>query len=54
LIDAHDNLALVGPSGVGKNWLACAIGQKGCRDNRSVLSLDAGACHVLLEILEER
>ena len=35
-IDAHDNLALVGPSGVGKSWLACAIGQKACRDNRSV------------------
>jgi IstB-like ATP binding protein len=27
-IDAHDNLALVGPSGVGKSWLACAIGHK--------------------------
>jgi len=36
-IDAHDNLVLVGPSGVGKSWLACAIGQKACRDNRSVL-----------------
>jgi len=36
-IDAHDNLALVGPSGVGKSWLACAIGHKACRDNRSVL-----------------
>jgi len=36
-IDAHDNLALVGPSGVGKSWLACAIGQKAWRDNRSVL-----------------
>lgn len=36
-IDAHDNLALVGPSGVGKSWLACAIGQKACRDNRAVL-----------------
>ena len=36
-IDAHDNLALAGPSGVGKSWLACAIGQKACRDNRSVL-----------------
>jgi DNA replication protein DnaC len=31
------NLVLVGPSGVGKNWLACAIGYKACRDNRSVL-----------------
>lgn len=36
-IDAHDNLAVVGPSGVGKSWLACAIGHKACRDNRSVL-----------------
>jgi DNA replication protein DnaC len=36
-IDAHDNLALVGPSGVGKSWLACAIGHKACRDNRSVV-----------------
>ncbi len=36
-IDAHDNLAICGPSGVGKSWLACAIGHKACRDNRSVL-----------------
>jgi hypothetical protein len=32
-INARDNLALVGPSGVGKSWLACATGQKACRDN---------------------
>jgi DNA replication protein DnaC len=36
-IDAHDNLALVGSSGVGKSWLACAIGHRACRDNRAVL-----------------
>lgn len=36
-IDAHDNLAICGPSGVGKSWLACAIGHKACRDDRSVL-----------------
>ena len=36
-INAHDNLALVGPTGVGKSWLASALGQKACRDNRSVL-----------------
>jgi len=36
-IDAHDNLALVGPTGVGKSWLASALGHKACRDNRSVL-----------------
>ena len=27
---------ITGPSGVGKSWLACAIGHKACRDNRSV------------------
>ncbi len=36
-IVAHDNLVLVGPAGVGKSWLACAIGHRACRDNRSVL-----------------
>ena len=28
---------LCGPTGVGKSWLACALGHKACRDNRSVL-----------------
>ena len=36
-IDAHDNLILCGPTGVGKSWLACALGHNACRDNRSVL-----------------
>src|SRR5437879_611769 len=36
-IDTHDNLILCGPTGVGKSWLACALGHKACRDNRSVL-----------------
>ena len=36
-IDAHDNLILCGPTGVGKSWLACALGHQACRDNRSVL-----------------
>ena len=33
-IDAHDNLILCGPTGIGKSWLACALGHKACRDNR--------------------
>ena len=36
-IDAYANLTICGPSGVGKSWLACAIGHKACRDDRSVL-----------------
>lgn len=36
-IDAHDNLILCGPTGVGKSWLASALGHKACRDNHSVL-----------------
>ncbi|MCI4679670.1 IS21-like element helper ATPase IstB [Rhodoblastus acidophilus] len=36
-IDAHDNLALIGPTGVGKSWLASALGHKACRDNKSVI-----------------
>lgn len=31
------NLIIAGPSGVGKSWLAYALGQKACRDHRSVL-----------------
>jgi DNA replication protein DnaC len=36
-IDAHENLIPCGPTGVGKSWLASALGHKACRDNRSVL-----------------
>jgi DNA replication protein DnaC len=35
-IDDHENLILCGPTGVGKSWLASALGHA-CRDNRSVL-----------------
>jgi DNA replication protein DnaC len=36
-IEARENLIIEGPTGVGKSWLACALGQKACRDNHSVL-----------------
>jgi DNA replication protein DnaC len=31
------NLLITGASGLGKSWLACALGQKACRENMSVL-----------------
>ena len=36
-IEEAPNLIIEGPTGVGKSWLACALGHKACRDNRSVL-----------------
>lgn len=31
------NLLITGPCGIGKSWLACALGQKACRDDVAVL-----------------
>lgn len=31
-----ENVIIDGPIGVGKTWLACALGEKACRDDRSV------------------
>ena len=36
-IARHQNLAIIGKTGLGKSWLACALGHKACRDDRSVL-----------------
>jgi DNA replication protein DnaC len=36
-IDRKQNLLILGPTGVGKSWLACALGHKACRDDRSVV-----------------
>ncbi len=36
-IEAKQNLIIEGPTGVGKSWLACALGHKACRDDYSVL-----------------
>ena len=36
-IARHQNLAIIGQTGLGKSWLACALGHKACRDDRSVL-----------------
>lgn len=36
-IDHGHNLILTGPTGSGKTWLACALGNQACRQGRSVL-----------------
>src|SRR5437588_3570008 len=36
-IDRNENLLVTGATGLGKSWIACALGHKACRDNRSVV-----------------
>src|ERR1700674_4387354 len=36
-LSQHQNILLLGPTGIGKSWLACALAQKACRDGFSVL-----------------
>jgi DNA replication protein DnaC len=36
-ITERRNLLITGASGLGKSWLACALGHKACRENISVL-----------------
>ena len=33
----HENIFVVGPTGVGKSFVACALAQKACRDGYSAL-----------------
>src|ERR1700722_139832 len=35
-IESKQNLLIIGPTGVGKSWLACALAHNSCRDDRPV------------------
>lgn len=35
-IERHQNLTITGPTGSGKTWLACALGNQACRQGLSV------------------
>src|SRR5436190_5943761 len=39
----HENLFVLGPTGVGKSFVACALAQKACRDGYSALYTRAAA-----------
>jgi DNA replication protein DnaC len=36
-ITSHKNIILTGPTGIGKSYLACALGHKACRDGYTVI-----------------
>src|SRR5258708_18992574 len=36
-IREHHHLVMIGPTGIGKSWLACALGPKACPAGLSVL-----------------
>jgi DNA replication protein DnaC len=41
--EQHENVFVLGPTGVGKSFVACALAQKACRDGYSALYLRAAA-----------
>ena len=36
-VSAHQNILICGPTGIGKTYLACALANQACRQNRSAL-----------------
>lgn len=36
-VATHRNVIITGPTGIGKSWISCALGNQACRDGYSVL-----------------
>ena len=42
-VERHENIFLVGPTGIGKSFIACALAHKACRDGHTVFYSRASA-----------
>jgi DNA replication protein DnaC len=42
-VEQHENIFVLGPTGVGKSFVACALAQKACRDGYSAIYVRAPA-----------
>ena len=46
-VQNHENLFVLGPTGVGKSFIACALAQKACRDGYSASTQGRRRCSVI-------
>jgi DNA replication protein DnaC len=46
-VGTHENIFVLGPTGVGKSFVACALAQKACRDGYSALYTRPSRCFAI-------